>query len=197
LLVVVVSLLRWWPTVMRDDRPVRRWVWFVPGVLVVSSLLVIDYPNLADAGLGFLVLLAGGSLLVGFGEELMFRGVAVTSMRDTGMAETRVALWSSLLFGGVHITNIITEGPSAIAQVLVVSVAGFFFYLTLRVSGTLVLPMLVHGLWDFAQFSGSIGPEGDGSARVVIAILADLVLAIVLLVRRHSIGVALEEPTAA
>ena len=58
------------------------------------------------------------SLLVGIGEELMFRGVTIQALRDNGMTEHRVALWSSVIFGGAPITNIISEGSAAIGQVI-------------------------------------------------------------------------------
>jgi membrane protease YdiL (CAAX protease family) len=194
LLVAVVSYLRWWPRVLHDERRVNRWVWCVPVVMVIASLVMIDYRNLGRIDTSLVIFLALGSLCVGVGEELMFRGISVNVLRDQGMRETRVALWSSLLFGAVHITNIITEGPSAIAQVIVVSVSGFFFYLVLRVSGTLVLGMFIHALWDFSLFSASVGPEGETNPLSFIGIMVNIVLAIVLLVRRHHIGVSNGEP---
>ena len=63
----------------------------------------------------------------------MFRGIGVTTLRAHGLTEGKVALWSSLIFGVVHLRT-----PSATArghpQALVVSFAGYFFYLTRRVS---------------------------------------------------------------
>jgi membrane protease YdiL (CAAX protease family) len=38
-------------------------------------------------------------VVVGFGEELMFRGIGVIAFRRAGFSEGRVALWSSLVFG--------------------------------------------------------------------------------------------------
>ncbi len=190
LLIVVVSYLRWWPRVLHDEHRVNRWVWCVPVVMVVASLAMIDYGNLGRIDTSLLIFLALGSLCVGIGEELMFRGISVNAMREHGMRETQVALWSSVLFGAVHITNIITEGPGAIVQVIVVSVSGFFFYLVLRVSGTLLLGMFIHALWDFSLFSASIGPDGETNPLSIVGILVNIVLGLVLLVRRHHIGVS-------
>jgi membrane protease YdiL (CAAX protease family) len=187
----VVTVLGWWPRVMRDEHRVNRWVWLVPIALVATSLVMVDYGNLADIGIGFTLTLLVGSLLVGIGEELTFRGLGVQTFRAAGLRETRVALWSSVLFGAAHITNIITEGPGAFGQVVVVSISGFFFYLTLRVSGSLVLCMVVHALWDFSLFSASVGPDGRTNPLALLGIAVNIVLAIVLLVRRHKIGVAI------
>ena len=195
LVVVVVSVLRWWPRVLHDPYPVNRWVLVVPIVLALTAFAVMDYDNLSEIDSTLLLLGIGGSLMVGFTEELMFRGITVTTMRDAGFAETRVALWSSLIFGAVHITNIITEGPGAFVQVAVVSVSGFFFYLTLRVTGSIIPGMLLHALWDFSLFSASIGPDAERYPLSGLALLVNIVLAIVLLVRRHKIGVAVVPTT--
>jgi dienelactone hydrolase len=49
--------------------------------------------------------------------------------------------WTCLLFGLAHATNLISEGPKALVQVLVTAVAGYFFYLIRRVSHGLVVPV--------------------------------------------------------
>ena len=40
----------------------------------------------------------------------MFRGIGVTTLRAHGLTEGRVALWSSVIFGAVHLTNAIGDG---------------------------------------------------------------------------------------
>ena len=182
----VVAALGWWRPVLVDDRPVQPWVWVVPVIVALAAATAVDYGDLADKGIGFVVLLALAALCVGFGEEGMFRGIGVTTFRGNGFSEGRVALWSSIVFGAVHLTNALSTGGSAVAQAIVVSFAGYFFYLTRRVSGGLVLPAVVHGLFDFSILSESVG--GDGSyAGGVAAILAYPVVAVILLVRRHRI----------
>lgn len=186
--IVVISVLRQWPQIIHEDHPVRGWVWVVPIVLVVAAFGVMDYENLGVIDSGLLVATVVTSLLVGVGEELMFRGVTVQALRDNGMTEHRVALWSSVIFGLVHITNIVTEGPQAIVQVIVVSFSGFFFYLSYRVSGTIVVPILLHALWDFSLFSHNVGdPDPSAQARQGIPMLANIVLLVILFVRRHQI----------
>ena len=77
------------------------------------------------------------------------------------------------------------EGPGAIAQVLLTSLARFCFHLVRRSSGGILLAMVPHGLWDFGRFTGKLGKDlYPGSA---IFILVDIILGIVLLVRRHKI----------
>lgn len=186
--VAVVSVLRWWPRIIHDDHAVRSWVWIVPALLLLGAVLAADYENLGNIPSSLLITLAGSSLLVGIGEELMFRGVTVQTLRDQGMTEGRVGLWSSLIFGGAHLTNIITEGPSALGQVLMVSVTGYFLYLTYRVSGTIIVPILLHALWDFALFSHNAGnPDPQVYARQFLPMLAMIVVTLIVFVRRHKI----------
>ena len=65
---------------------------------------------------------------------------------------------STLLFGLMHLPNWhFGAGPGATAQVGPAFMGGSMLYLTRRVSGTLVLAMLVHGFWDFASFIGTGG----------------------------------------
>jgi membrane protease YdiL (CAAX protease family) len=97
-----------------------------------------------------------------------------------------VALWSSVVFGAVHLANAIGTGGTAIAQAIAVSFAGYFFYLTRRVSGGLVVPALIHGLFDFSILSGSVGDD-KLYAGGIAAIVVYPTVAIILLVRRHRI----------
>jgi uncharacterized protein len=145
-----------------------------------------NYAGLADKGLGFVALLLLSSLAVGFAEEGMFRGLGVTTFRVNGFPEARVALWSSVTFGLAHATNLISEGPKAFLQVLVIAVAGYFLYLIRRSSGGLLVPAVVHGLWDFGLISSSVVLDKT-DAGTVLFILADVVLLVIVLVRRHHI----------
>jgi CAAX protease family protein len=182
----VVAVLGWWRPVFIDRTPVQRWVWVVPVVFAVCILLAVNYPGLADKSGGFVVLLLLGALFVGFAEEGMYRGIGVTAFRVNGFSEGRVALWTSVIFGASHLTNVVSTGTGAIAQAVIVTFAGYFFYLTRRVSGMLVLGAVLHGLFDFSIVSGSVGDD-ELYAGSAAAILAYIVLAVILLVRRRRI----------
>jgi len=177
---VAVAVLGWWRPVFLDDRPLPRWTWVFPVVLLVGILAGTSYGNLSDKGLSYTLMLLVGCLFVGVSEELMFRGIGITAFRQAGFTEGMVALWTSVLFGLAHATNIFTEGIGALPQVLVTAVAGYFFYVTRRVSGLLIVSMIIHGLWDFGLFTNTLStPTGAGG---IIFILVDIVLAIVAVV---------------
>ncbi len=183
--IAVVSYLRWWRPVLHDDKPVQPWVRIVPIVLALTILLTIDYDNLFDRSFGLVLWLLIGTLLVGFTEELMFRGLGVMTFRRAGFTEGRVALWSSLVFGLVHATNIFTEGPKAFLQVIVVSFTGYFLYLSRRASGVIWVPMLLHGFYDFSVFSHLLGFDGElhAQGQALIPLAANILLLIVVLPR--------------
>jgi membrane protease YdiL (CAAX protease family) len=160
----------------------------VPIVLLVAILLGIDYSALADKGWLFIVALLVATQFVGWGEEGMFRGIGVTVLRNHGLSEGRVALWSSVIFGAVHLTNVFGHGASAIPQAIMVSFAGYFFYLTRRVSGGNALNSILHGLFDFALLSSTaIVLDQAVYAGAFAPILVYPILAIILLVKRHDI----------
>ena len=185
----VIGVLGWWPPVFHDDKPVRRWVWFVPVVFLICSLAAIDYGALGDKTIGYVIVLFIACQFVGWGEEGMFRGVAVIALRAHGLTELKVALWSSVVFGAVHLTNAVGHGAQAIPQALAVSFAGYFFYLTRRVSGSNVVNSILHGLFDFSLLSGTaVLVDQAPYIGSVAAIAAYLIVGGVLLARRHHIA---------
>lgn len=179
---VVIGYLGWWRPVLREERRTRRWVWAVPVVLAACILLAIDYAALLDKDLGFVLALLVATQMVGWGEEGMFRGVGVEVLRQHGLTEGRVALWPSLVFGSVHLSNAFGAGSDAVVQAVAVSFAGYFFYLIRRVSGGNVLNSVLHGLFDFSILSGTaiLADQGDylgtGAAFAAYAIIAVIVL---------------------
>ncbi|MFE4632001.1 CPBP family intramembrane glutamic endopeptidase [Streptomyces sp. NPDC056773] len=183
----VVTWLGWWGEVMRYRVPVRRWVWFVPVSMLAVALLGVNYPNLAAQKASLVLALAAMAACVGIAEELMFRGIGVQVFRRAGFSEGKVALYSSVIFGLVHVSNAFGEGSQALVQAAIVSTSGYFFYLCLRAGGTLLLPMAVHGLWDFGLISNSVGQDPKLSAGMVLPILLQVVLIVLLLVRHRSI----------
>jgi membrane protease YdiL (CAAX protease family) len=177
---VAVAVLGWWRPVFVEDRRLPRWTWVFPVVMLVAIAAGVSYGNLSDKGYTYTLMLLVGCLFIGLSEELMFRGIGITAFLQAGFTEGKVALWTCVLFGLAHATNIFTEGVGALPQVLVTAVAGYFFYVTRRVSGLLIVSMIIHGLWDFGLFTTTLStPTSIGG---VLFILADIVLAILAIV---------------
>lgn len=174
--------------VLHDDHPTRSWVRVVPIVFLVAIVGGINYSALWEKGLLYTVVLLIATQFVGWGEEGMFRGIGVLVLRDHGLTEGRVALWSSLVFGAVHLTNGITHGVNAIGQAIMVSLAGYFFYLTRRATRGNTVNSILHGLFDFTLLTGTqILADQTFYPGTVLPILLYPVLAIVLVIKRRSI----------
>lgn len=185
----VIAALGWWRSVVHDPKPVRRWVWVIPAIFALVIVAGINYGGLADRGLGFTLVLLAAAMLIGFGEEGLFRAIGVTAFRQNGYSEAKVALWTSALFGLAHVANVIAGDARALVQALVVAFAGYFFYLIRRVSRSNILNSVLHGLFDFMLISSTvILTEGeDIYLGGLLGIVAYVACGLVLLIRRHRI----------
>jgi membrane protease YdiL (CAAX protease family) len=94
-----------------------------------------------------------GAVGVGFGEEMITRGSLIVGLRSR-FSEGHVWLISSLLFSALHIPNVLFGLPlwAMPIQVLLTFIMGSGLYVIRRMSGTLILPMILHGLWDSSLF---------------------------------------------
>lgn len=186
LVYAVIAYLKWWKPVVHEKKPVQKWVIVLPILMLAAILLGTNYSGLAEKGFTFTALLLISTMFVGFAEEGMFRGIGLITFRKAGYSEFKVALWTTLIFGAAHATNIIGEGPKAFIQVLVTIAAGYFFYLIRRRMNGLVAPAILHGLWDFGLLTAFIIP-GHRHMGTMFFIVADIAMLIIVLVRRHHI----------
>ncbi|WP_241778854.1 CPBP family intramembrane glutamic endopeptidase [Streptomyces sp. AcH 505] len=168
----------------------RRWTRRVPISMIAVALVGLNYGHLADQSASLMACLLLLGVFVGVGEELMFRGIGVHVFQRAGLTESKVALYSSLVFGLVHVSDAFGQGAQALVQALVMSTSGYFFYPRLRVGGVILLPILVHGLWDTSLISNLVGDEPQASLGMVLVALLKVVLIVVLLVKRRTIETA-------
>jgi membrane protease YdiL (CAAX protease family) len=152
--VVVTTVLGWWKAVVHDTIPVRGWLRRLPLIMLVLILATTDYANLGDIDGEVLVWIIVASILVGFSEELTFRGLNIVSLRGA-VTEKQVWVISSVLFGLLHLPNIVLGAPVAgsVIQVVLAAIGGTMFYVVRRATGTIFAAMVVHSLWDFTLFS--------------------------------------------
>lgn len=129
--------------------------------------------------------------MVGFGEELVIRGVLLTAVRARH-GEFVTLLITTTVFALAHIPGSIIAGvpPPFIAfQVLGLTTVGATYYWIRRVTGRLWAAMLVHALTDFVLYlsAGSDTPTTPTSQEYtapdsgflgIIGVLLWIVLAI-------------------
>jgi CAAX protease family protein len=126
----MLGLLRW--CLRTEWGPMRRLVRLIEEQLT---------PYMAGASAGGIVLL---SLLAGFGEEVLFRGVI-----QAGLAE-RLPAWlavgaAALLFGVAHW---LTMSYAAFATLI-----GIYLGVLFLVTGNLLVPIVTHALYDVVALS--------------------------------------------
>lgn len=179
---VVATVFGWWRGIFADDRktiaPATGWHRFVPAIVFVLILATTDYPGLADLDTELLGWIIAAGVLVGISEELMFRGNTIVALRGIPVPEERVWLVSSVLFALIHVPNFVLGAPpaGAIVNAVIAFFGGTVFYVMRRTSGSILIAMLGHGLWDFTLFSADNNVYG-GIRTPVYLILAIAIIA--------------------
>lgn len=155
-LIVVTTALGWWKPALREPQRVgSRWMWAVPVLLLagaIMNLAATRWDRLPDKAT-YVLWLAIGTAFVGFSEELLTRGLAIVGGRGS-MHEKWVWAFSGLIFGLLHAPNALfgQSLPKTVVQVFFAFIVGMTYYVTRRISGTLIVTMVLHALWDFAVF---------------------------------------------
>ncbi|MFS0894669.1 CPBP family intramembrane glutamic endopeptidase [Microbacterium sp. 179-I 3D3 NHS] len=143
-------------------RPRRRWLLAVPILLLINPVLGLFATPWGDRPMVFVLTAALGCLMIGFAEELYYRGILRVSIR-AHHGEFLTVLLTSLLFGVSHSFGSLTHGvplPVVAFQVAVTSMNGVMFYAAFLATGRLWVPMLLHALTDFSLYVQS----GDSDA---------------------------------
>ena len=160
----------------RQPVPGRGWMWVAPilvGVVIVLRLFGIDYRQYQPSVVA-LTLFSG--LFIGFTEEVLCRGIVVKMLRDSGRSELAVAALSSVVFALLHSANLLS-GMAPLVVALTVAYTfcfGVLMYVTLRVTGLLVWPILIHGIFDPTLFlsTGGVDTTRTTSSPSVLLVLA-------------------------
>lgn len=129
----------------------------------------------------YIAVLAFAMILVGFNEELLFRGILAHGARGPGpWSEARAMLVSSLGFGLFHLPNALggQDLGATLFQVGYAFVMGIALFVSMRISRNILLPIALHALWDYSTFTSKSQAPGDVAALVTAA----LTLAIVILI---------------
>ena len=175
LLLLIFAASLGWLRELFGPQPVRgrRWMWTAVVVVLainVSSFLSVDY---AEAGGALVAAWLVTGLCVGFAEELLTRGFVVNLMRKAGHGEVAVALVSAGIFAALHFGNVFTTDQglaTTLQQVVYTFGFGICMYLSLRVTGRLIWPILLHATTDPSlQLHGQ-----DPSSNSVFGILSAL-----------------------
>lgn len=190
-LTIMATVLGWWRPALFEPRQrvhLPRWLWVIPILAVIGFAGdIARSDNRGDFTTEHWWYLTIGFALVGYGEELMTRGLLLTGMRAEWV-EKRVLIGTTLLFALMHGLNFVfgQDLSTTIKQVVGVIPMALLFYVVRRVTGTLIFSMVVHALLDFSLivFSGTEGQLNnlDSDAGAPVGASIPLLLAIIALI---------------
>ncbi|GAB4378955.1 MAG: CPBP family intramembrane metalloprotease [Elainellaceae cyanobacterium] len=168
----------------------RQLLWFLPLIAVLIAMWVVFLSGLVNASLSaaqwqLFALVGFTTLLVGLGEEIMYRGVVLHAFLTTRRVRWAM-LVSAIAFSLLHAVNVFGGVPlqAVPIQLLNTFQLGFFFApLMLKLNN--ILPLIIfHWLWDFVQIiAPSLVDEQTTTAMRAIVQFSDpieIILGIVL-----------------
>jgi membrane protease YdiL (CAAX protease family) len=193
-LLLVTHFLGWWRPVFRDEDRSPRWTLLIPAFMAAAVLAGLATADWGTRESSFIVWLLIGTLFVGIAEETLTRGLLLVGFRG-GMGEVGVWFWTSLVFGALHGLNIMfgQSVGDTVRQIVFAFVIGSVLYACRRATGVLLVPIVLHWLWDFTTFVAS-GGEGTTSASATASLqgfvaYGAVIVLIVALVKRSLFAV--------
>lgn len=183
---LILTRMGWWREVgFGSTAGGRMLLWFALPALIATRAL---WSGVKGVDVGALPIVLLSALLVGFVEELFFRGLILRALLPTGTG--RAVFVSVLLFSLTHMLNVL-GGRDPLATVVQIGYAAAlgFMYAALWVRTRAILPlMLVHAATDLFVWlaEGGVGVEEAVSGRVLVvpAILAVVAVAYGVMVLR-------------
>ena len=159
-----------WLRELFGPQPIRGrgWMWIAVAVVLVFNIVHFATVDYGKAGPGVVIAWLVAGLFIGFAEETLTRGFVVNLMRKHGYREIAVASVSAALFALLHASNLLT-GQSLLAtafQLVYTFGFGILMYLTLRVTGRLIWPILLHASTDPSIFLSTLYPTHSAAATL-------------------------------
>lgn len=166
LLVAFLSTMRWRREVF-GPQPVagRPWMWVAVVLVLVPVVLHLVATDWSSYDVTVILTVFALGLCIGFAEEVLTRGVAVTMLRRAGYGEKAVMVLSSLLFGFLHASNLVSGQNLLTVGTTVVFAFGFgtMMYLSMRVTGSIVPAILLHAATDPTTILATGGIDTHGT----------------------------------
>jgi len=150
-LLALTAYLGWTRELFARQRIYRSgWMWIAPGIVLMPIVLRVLGIDWGRDGFDVVAMVLVTGLMVGFVEELLYRGIGVKMLRNSGHAERAVAALAALVFALSHSINLLTEQEvrTVVGTIVYTFAFGVLMYLTLRVTGFLAFAMVLHGLTD-------------------------------------------------
>ena len=166
----------WWRPALFEKRRTPNWMLTVPIVFFAGIAVAIATADFDEFDGGLIPLRLLGFAFVGFSEELVTRGLILVGFRSQ-LRELYVWLFSTLMFAGMHSLNALggQDVQTTITQVFSTFFTGSVLYLSRHTTGTLIVAMVAHTLFDFAvtlqQGPGSDVNDTAGGPNIMLAFI--------------------------
>lgn len=154
-------------------KDAKKYLYFIPMfILATGNLWDGVAPSYDDTAL---IIATASMILVGFVEELVFRGFLFKAMLGSGKASVAIVV-STLTFGIGHIVNLFAGQASleTLLQVVFAISWGFILTLVFYKSGNLWPCIIAHAMIDAFSLYGADSKNGDYiyiAATVIVAII--------------------------
>lgn len=162
-ILVVFAWSMGWLRELFARQPIRGswWMWIAVAVVLLFNVLHFASTDYAKAGAGVVIAYLVAGVFIGFAEETLTRGFVVNMMRKGGYREIVVAVVSAALFALLHAGNLLTGQAltTTLFQLVYTFAFGICMYLTLRVTGNLIWPILLHATTDPSIFLSGLYPS--------------------------------------
>lgn len=185
-LLVLVLAFRWWGEVGLAQGPQRGtlkviWPWLLFLALFAVSALGAGMPPATVT-----LFILANTLMVGWSEEVMFRGIMLRGLFRSGGIWVAI-LGSSALFGGIHVLNVFLTGDlrGAMIQAGAAFLSGIFLTAVRLRTGSLWTGIVLHGLWDAGTFfiaAGGAAAAGAAAGPTALGDYGSIVLSLPLFV---------------
>ena len=173
-LAAALAVFRWRDVGLAAPRPHTLELLWLPILFIVLFFAVAVLIGLPP--LSILAIMLVNSLIVGWSEEMAFRGILFSALR------TWIAIWpaiivTTVLFGAVHVLNGFGTGDwgNAVIQACTAAMSGLIFMAILIRTGSIIPAMAVHAFWDYGLFTMSAALRGHSgeapAAEAGIAVL--------------------------
>ena len=199
-----------WIFLRFDDRPLKQIGFFssnekiplfIGGIFITIVALIVSFTIEGMSGIinysqmihglitdpFILVTLALVTLLgIGVGEEIIFRGY-IFRVLESNLSIKRAAVLSSIMFGLLHTFLYVTVQQDALNTMIAVGVSAIAFgimlcYAYVRSGRNLLLPIVIHGTWDFLIFIFNTDFQYDTVSKVLLEISSQIISAILLII---------------
>lgn len=174
LLAIATTWLGWWHAVLFEGhRSGPAWVLVVPiifGAAAVMSLTQIDF---GASNARILPTIALAVTIVGFAEEVATRGLLIVGPQESGWPTAAVFVVSTALFALLHGINAFfgQSVRATLTQIGVSFLAGSALYVTRMSTGTLLVCIALHALWDFGM-GGTAATNGTAKPSTAVLLIA-------------------------